>query len=78
MPTADLKKHNLAFTIIEPADFDYIDVYRVNDLFVAHDYNSHHDKEGVWHIVKNIKEFKRNKSNSYSFISYGNNYMEEL
>lgn len=76
---ADLKKHNLAFTIIEPADFEYIAVYKVNNLYIAHEYNTHHDEEGVWYLVtEDLSSFKRKMRNCYTFIQYNDNYMEEL
>lgn len=77
VPDSELTKEKVCFVLVEPAVFDYIDVYRVNDLYITHDYNSHHDKEGVWYIVNDIDEFIEKKKTSYSFICY-KNYMKEL
>lgn len=78
VPKHKLVKGNLAFIIIEPANQDYIKVYKYKEHYIAFDYNEVYDEEGVWYLVKDIKEFKRNKSNSYTFIQYNDNYMEEL
>lgn len=77
VPDSELTKEKVCFVLVEPADFDYIDVYRVNDLYIIHDYNTLHDKEGVWCIVNDIDEFIEKKKTSYSFICY-KNYMKEL
>lgn len=74
----ELKKENLAFKIIEPADYDYIDVYKVNNFYVAHDYNLKHDANGVYYIIIDLDKFRELKRNSYSFIQFNDNYMEEL
>lgn len=78
VPKHKLVKENLAFIIIEPANQDYIKVYKYKEHYIAFDYNEVYDEDGVWYLVKDIKEFKVNKSNSYTFIQYNDNYMEEL
>lgn len=90
IPTLSLTKENLVFQIIEPSEYEFIDVYKVNESYVvngtnivnehyvAHQYNTNSDLIGTYYLIKNIKEFKEYVANDYSFVSYNSNYMEEL
>lgn len=77
VPEKELIKEKIKFTLVEPADFDYIDVFKYENYYIIHDYNTHHDKEGAWYIISNIDKLIEKKKNEYSFICY-KNYMKEL
>lgn len=77
VPKMVLTKENISFTLIEPADFAYIDVYRVGVYYVAHEYSDPYDLVGIYYMVDDINKFKKDKANSFTFISY-HNYMEEF
>lgn len=77
IPTASLKEENLEYIIVEPADHDFIEIYKVKDYLIAHDFNSVYDKEGVWYLIKDFNDFKEEKKQTYSFIIHDNK-MEEL
>lgn len=72
-----LKEENLEYIVVETADHDFIEIYKVKDYLVAHDFNSVYDKDGVWYLIKDFNEFKEVKKQTYSFIIHDNK-MEEL
>ena len=75
-----LTKENVAFTLIEPAEKDYVVVYKIKDNYIAFDYNELYDQQGIWYLIKDkdIKKFKEIRKSNYQFIQYNDNYMEEL
>lgn len=75
---SSLTKENKIFTLIEPANKDYVVVYKIRGNYIAFDYNELDDPQGIWYLVKDIKEFKEIRKNDYSFIQYNDNYTEEL
>lgn len=75
---SSLTKENRVFTLIEPANKDYVVVYKIRGNYIAFDYNELDDPQGIWYLVKDIKEFKEIRKNDYSFIQYNDNYTEEL
>lgn len=71
-------KENLAFTVMEPSEYAYIKVYKIENYYVAHEYDNCGRSEARYYIIKDIKQFKKDVAKNYSFISYNSNYMEEL
>lgn len=78
IPVASFIEKNLAFEIMEPSKYAYIDVYKIDDYYIAHEFDNCNCSEVKYYIIKDIKQFKKDVAKNYSFIKYNSNYIEEL
>ena len=66
IPMRELVSENLAFQISKRIGSEYINVYRIDDYYVAYEYSA---LTNSYYLIKDMEEFKKDKSKIYDYIS---------
>lgn len=66
IPMRELVSENLIFQISKRIGSEYINVYRIDDYYVAYEYS---DLTNSYYLIKDMEEFKKDKSKIYDYIS---------
>lgn len=66
IPMRELVSENLVFQISKRIGSEYINVYRIDDYYVAYEYSA---LTNSYYLIKDMEEFKKDKSKIYDYIS---------
>ena len=66
IPMRELVSENLIFQISKRIGSEYINVYRIDDYYVAYEYSA---LTNSYYLIKDMEEFKKDKSKIYDYIS---------
>lgn len=66
IPMRELVSENLIFQISKRIGSEYINVYRIDDYYVAYEYSA---LTNSYYLIKDMEEFKKDKSKIYDYVS---------